>query len=343
MSVLPPVQGRKTANELLLSIENNNLSHAYIFHGVQGLGKSEVASYFAQALLCLEGEKEPCGMCESCIQAQGRNNPDIKIYSLKDLSDKKSIGVSEIRDVIADVYTKPFKAQYKIYIIEDGDALTVAAQNAMLKILEEPPEYAVFIICVTSLCRILTTVQSRSRIVRFAPCSDDEVRLYIKSEYPHMQEKLDFAVFYCEGILKKVHELFGDERVFNLRGRAGKIFETLMTTGDEMQVLQMASELGEIKEELAEGAKSATGEDFLFVLNLMLSFAMDVLKVKSGVLSGIVNRDMSDLLNSVSADVTYAKASACCEKIVATQEMLSRNVSFKSMALFLCIGIWDCD
>lgn len=341
MSVLPPVQGRKTADELLLSIENNNLSHAYIFHGAQGLGKREVASYFAQALLCREGRKAPCGVCESCVQAQGRNNPDIKIYSLKDLSDKKSVGVAEIRDVIADVYTKPFKAQYKIYIIEDGDALTVAAQNAMLKILEEPPEYVVFIICVTSLGRILTTVQSRSRTIRFTPCLDDEVRLYIKSEYPHMQEKADFAVFYCDGILKKVHELFGDERVFHLRSRAGKIFEVLMTTRDEMQVLQTASEFDEIKEELAEGTKSATGEDFLFVLNLILSFAMDVLKVKSGVLSGIVNRDMSDLLNRVSKSVTYEKVRICCEKIITAQEMLSRNVSFKSMALFLCIGIWN--
>ena len=119
------------------------------------------------------------------------------------------------------------------------------------------------------------------------------------------------------------------------------MFEALMTTRDEMQVLQIASDFDEIKEELAEGAKSATGEDFLFVLNLMLSFAMDVLKMKSGVLSGIVNRDMAGLLKSVSDNVTYEKANACCEKLVTAQEMLSRNVSFKSMALFLCIGIWN--
>lgn len=345
MSILPPVQGRKTACSLIDSIKSGNLSHAYIFEGAEGLGKRETAYYFAQALLCENRSEAPCGVCENCVQAGGGNNPDIKRYSLKELveRDKKSIGVDEIRDVISDTYTKPFKSPYKVYIIEDGDALTVAAQNAMLKILEEPPSYIIFIICVTSPGRILTTVQSRSRIIRFAPCSDEEVRAYIKNKYPYMEDKTDFAVFYSGGILKKTDELFGDNKILLLRERVCKMLEMLLTGTDEIKVLDAAGELEEIRGELGEGSKAATGEDFLFVLNLMLSLALDVIKIKSGAAGAIVNRDMIDAIERIDKKTTYEKAAVCAEKIVAAQEMISRSVSFKSMALSLCIGIWDSD
>ena len=106
MSINPPAQGRKTADALVRGARKGFLTHAYIFEGEQGLGKREVAYYFAEALLCENKEVSPCGECECCRQAIGRNNPDLKSYSLKDIveKDKKSIGVDDIRDIISDAY-----------------------------------------------------------------------------------------------------------------------------------------------------------------------------------------------------------------------------------------------
>lgn len=345
MSILPPVQGRKTAEALISGLKAGKLSHAYIFEGSEGLGKRETAYYFAEALLCENTENAPCGVCVSCVQAKGGNNPDLKRYSLKELveRDKKSIGVDEVRDVIADTYTKPFKSAYKVYIIEDGDALTTAAQNAMLKILEEPPEYIVFIICVTSLGRILGTVQSRSRIVRFSPSSSDEVKLYVKNKYPHMADKADFAADYSGGILKKADELFENDKILSLRSRICTMLEVLLTSTDEVKVLDEATALEGLRDELGSGSKKATGDEFMVVLDLMLSLAVDILKIKSGISDGVINRDMSEDLCRIASKITYEKAADCAEKIVCAQEMLSRHVGFKSMALALCIGIWNSD
>ncbi len=343
MSINPPAQGRKTADALVRGARKGFLTHAYIFEGEQGLGKREVAYYFAEALLCENKDSSPCGECECCRQAMGKNNPDLKSYSLKELveKDKKSIGVDDIREIISDAYTKPFKSKYKVYIIEDADALTIAAQNAMLKILEEPPEYIIFIICVTSAAKILSTVQSRSRIVRFSPCTDDEVRAYVKYKYPHMADKADFAASYSQGVLKKADELFEDGKIFSLRNRVFSILKELLTGTDELKVLKCADELDEMRQEMLSGTKKTSSEGFSQVLDLFLSFAMDILKIKTGAFQGVVNRDMEKALGDIASCITYNKAANCAEKVTEALYALSRHVSFKAMSLSMCIGIWD--
>lgn len=101
--------------------------HAYLFEGEAGLPTKETALCFAAALLCEGAGEPPCGICRSCIQSAGGNHPDLQSLSLSDITSKKSVGADEIRAVISDVYTKPFQSEKKVYIIEDGDALTPQA------------------------------------------------------------------------------------------------------------------------------------------------------------------------------------------------------------------------
>ena len=126
------------------AIATGKVSHAYIINGERFSGKEFVARVFAMALQCEKGGEEPCQQCHSCKQALSGNQPDI-IY----LTHEKpgSIGVDDIRAQInGDVAIKPYSSPYKIYIISEAEKMTVQAQNALLKTVEEPPAYAVILL-----------------------------------------------------------------------------------------------------------------------------------------------------------------------------------------------------
>ena len=121
------------------AIKTGKVAHAYIINGERSSGKEFVAKVFATALQCeSEGEK-PCGECHSCKQALTQNQPDI-IHVLHEKPN--TIGVEDIRNKINnDIGIKPYSSPYKIYIMNEGEKMTVQAQNALLKTLEEPPAY----------------------------------------------------------------------------------------------------------------------------------------------------------------------------------------------------------
>ena len=126
------------------ALESGKISHAYIINGEKSSGKEFIAKVFAMTLQCEKGGKEPCQECHSCKQVLSGNQPDI----IKVLHEKpNTISVEDIRTQINDdVAIKPYSSPYKIYLLEDAEKMTVQAQNALLKTLEEPPEYAVIIL-----------------------------------------------------------------------------------------------------------------------------------------------------------------------------------------------------
>ena len=154
------IYGYETIKEHLQSaISMGKVSHAYVISGGLGSGKKLIASTFAQTLQCEAGGVEPCGVCHSCVQAAGRNQPDIIWVGHEKPG---SIGVDDIRDqLVSDMQIKPYSSPYKIYIIDEADKLTVAAQNAMLKTIEEPPAYGIVILLANNPDVFLQTILSR--------------------------------------------------------------------------------------------------------------------------------------------------------------------------------------
>ena len=118
------------------AIAENRVSQAYIVNGERGTGKKMLAKLFAMALLCEEHGPEPCNKCHSCVQAESNNHPDI-IWVTHEKPG--SIGVDDVRTQINNtVAIKPYQGPYKVYIIPEADIMTVQAQNALLKTIEEP-------------------------------------------------------------------------------------------------------------------------------------------------------------------------------------------------------------
>ena len=141
------------------AIKMDKISHAYILAGEKGSGKRTIATAFAQTLQCEQGQTDACGICHACKQAESRNHPDI-IYVTHEKPN--SIGVEEIREqLVGDVLIKPYSSKYKVYIVNDADKMTVQAQNALLKTIEEPPSYAVILLLAGNVSSMLPTILSR--------------------------------------------------------------------------------------------------------------------------------------------------------------------------------------
>ena len=151
------------AQTLSMALESDRLSHAYLFSGLRGSGKTSTARIFAKALLCEQGTtSHPCGVCEHCVMALESRHMDI--IEMDAASNRK---IDDIRELIEHTKYKPSTARYKIFIIDEVHMLTKEAFNALLKTLEEPPSYVKFILATTDPLKLPATILSRTQHFRF--------------------------------------------------------------------------------------------------------------------------------------------------------------------------------
>lgn len=187
----------RTEKEKLLSeIASGKLSHAYLIEGGEGCGKTYFARFAAAAVLCT-GDKPPCGRCPSCVKALAGSHPDLFYFS----PDKKaSMGVETVRDIKKSLFFMPNDGDRKVYIIDDAQKMTVQAQNALLKFIEEPPASVLFFIVADKKESLLPTVVSRTRIISLAPSDNADIRRFLMSESKKSGgEQIDEAINMAEG------------------------------------------------------------------------------------------------------------------------------------------------
>lgn len=183
---------------LSASIGAGKNSHCYLICGPEGSGKRTLASLIAQALQC-EGSGAPCGVCNACRKVQKGIHPDVITV---DDPEKKSVQVELSRQVQADAYVRPNEGKKKIYLIPRAQLMTNEAQNALLKLIEEPPHYAVFLFLTTNAEKLLPTVRSRSAELRMKPVSWQEAAPWLQSQRPaDSVQTLQAAHRRCGGFL----------------------------------------------------------------------------------------------------------------------------------------------
>ncbi|MBA1432754.1 MAG: DNA polymerase III subunit gamma/tau [Epsilonproteobacteria bacterium] len=159
------------AQTLSLALDANRLSHAYLFSGLRGSGKTSTARIFAKALICEEGvSHKPCDKCSNCTMAKEGRHMDI--IEMDGASSRK---IDDIRDLIEQTKYKPAAARYKIFIIDEVHMLTKEAFNALLKTLEEPPEYVKFILATTDPLKLPATILSRTQHFRFKSIATNKI------------------------------------------------------------------------------------------------------------------------------------------------------------------------
>ncbi|WP_298043458.1 DNA polymerase III subunit gamma/tau [uncultured Campylobacter sp.] len=164
------------AKSLAHALDSGRLSHAYLFSGLRGSGKTSTARIFAKALLCDKGPTgKPCEVCDNCVMAnEGRH---IDIIEMDAASHRK---IDDIRELIEQTKYHPASARFKIFIIDEVHMLTKEASNALLKTLEEPPSYVKFILATTDPLKLPVTVLSRTQHFRFKPIAKSAVVAHLE-------------------------------------------------------------------------------------------------------------------------------------------------------------------
>ena len=174
----PKIAGNGALKEQISrNISSHTLSHAYIVEGPSGSGRHTLAYSIAAALSCSSNGDIPCGKCKSCEKIFSFKSPDVITVSLEE--DRVTMGIETIRAIKEDMVIAPNDLDYKVYIIEDANTMTLQAQNAFLLSLEEPPEYVLFFLICESSASLLETVRSRAPIYRMKKLDELELRRYL--------------------------------------------------------------------------------------------------------------------------------------------------------------------
>ncbi len=321
MSRFSDIVGQEQVREHLENaIRLNKISHAYIINGERNAGKEFIAKTFAMALQCEKRsvsdpqETEPCGECHSCRQAASGNHPDI----IRLTHEKpNTIGVDDIRSQINnDIIIKPYSGSKKIYIINEGEKMTVQAQNALLKTLEEPPEYAVILILTANVGALLPTIQSRCVILNMKPARDDQIRKYLMETMEIPDYKADICVAFARGNLGKARLLAKSEEFDKVKEEA----ITLLKYIGDMEIHEIVAAIKKINE-----YKFEVG-DYLDILSIWYRDAL-LFKATHDA-NHLIFREEIQSIRKVADKSTYEGIEKIIRALETSKQRLTANVNF---------------
>lgn len=231
-----PLIGNESVRASVLSlIGANRIPHAILIEGEDGLGKRTLAGFIASSIVCT-AENRPCGTCHGCHLASIASHPDIIRISREE--GKKSIRVGQIRQLRADAFVRPHSAERKVFIIEDAYRMNEQAQNALLKVLEEPPQSVVFILLTTARSTMLDTIVSRCTLLQLsAPRIEESVdAVMLKCGCEH--ESAVTALKHSSGNIGRALTLLGKKANDTARESAVE-FLRLLFSGSDYEMLKL--------------------------------------------------------------------------------------------------------
>lgn len=305
------------------AVRENKVSHAYIINGERNAGKEFIAKTFAMALQCENRrDVEPCGECHSCIQALSGSHPDIIFITHEKPG---TIGVDDIRKQInGDVAIKPYSGPQKIYIVSEGEKMTVQAQNALLKTLEEPPEYAVILILTDNVNTLLPTILSRCVVLNMKPVRDAQIKEYLMENMEIPDYKADICVAFARGNVGKARLLANSEEFDKVKEEA----ITLLKYINEMELHEIVAAIKKINEYKFDV------NDYMDILSI---WYRDVLLFKATHdVNHLIFREEIQHIRKVADKSTYEGIERIIDALEKSKQRLSANVNFElTMELLL--------
>ena len=341
--------------------ESQEMTHAWIFTGPPGSGRSSAAVAFAQALVCPE---KGCGTCSACRNAATGGHPDVEIIRTEGLS----IKVEEVRELLTRVAWAPSMGGWRVVVMEDADRLTESAANALLKAIEEPGTRTVWLLCAPTLHDILPTIRSRCRHIQLRTPSDEAVAHVLINRDGISPRMAEFAARIAQGHIGKAKYFANNERVRSNRetimrlplqlGSLAAAFAAAQTLIDlataqaneasearderEISALQEAYGKGATGRGMATGAAKAVKElekeqksratrmvrdSIDGALLDIATFYRDVMMVQSGTTDAMINTDMRDAITQYAATHSAHSTVIKMEAIMQSRINLAHNAA----------------
>ncbi|MBR5407741.1 MAG: DNA polymerase III subunit [Lachnospiraceae bacterium] len=328
MAKFSDIIGQEHIKEHLINaVRSGNVSHAYIISGEKNAGKEFIANTFAMALQCENRDENgnPCMECHACKQAVTNNQPDI----ITVIHEKPgTIGVEDVRNqVVSDVYVRPYSCRWKIYIINDAEKLSVQAQNALLKTLEEPPEYVVILLLTSNISTLLPTIISRSIVLNMRPVDDKTVRKYLMERIHIPDYQADICVAFARGNIGKAKHLATSEDFDNIKNEAVRVLKY----ADEMDINEFVSAVNQIS------AYKVNIDDYM---DILLIWYRDVLLLKAtNDVDSLVFKDEVRSIRERAGRSSYEGIEKIIETIDKTKARLKANVNFELAMELLLLAI----
>ena len=303
------IRGQRFAKKYLSnSIKSNMISHAYMFEGPSGVGKNTMARELAAILLEMENLF---------------NSPDY----IEIKPDGNSIKIAQIRKLQSDILVKPYKS-YKIYVIDEAQKMTVEAQNALLKTLEEPPKYAIIILITNNKESLLDTIKSRCEIIKFTPIPLVEVADYL-TQTGVDKNRASLLANFSRGSMQKAIELSESEEFHLMREEVQKYVETFLN-GNLIEIMDIQSSIEKYKDNITN------------VLDLLVNYFRDIMMVKENVDSSmIINLDRLVFIKNMSTKITYSQLSKIIDIIEETKNKLRSNCNFNISIQVMTLNIYE--
>ena len=326
MGSFKDVVGHKDILKYISSaVENNRVSHAYILNGERGSGKKMLANLFAMTLLCETGDNEPCGKCHSCKQAESGNHPDI----IRVTHEKpNSISVDDIRTQVNNtVDIKPYQGPYKVYIIPQADMMTPQAQNAILKTIEEPPSYAVFLLLTENAETLLPTINSRCVMLKLRNIKDTLIKKYLMENLEIPDYKADMCTAFAQGNMGRAIMLANSDHFNEIREEAVQLLKHI----SEMELNEIVAAVKNI---------SVYKLEITDYLDIIMIWYRDVLLYKATKeIDKVVFKDQLQRIKEQARKSSYEGIELILESLEKAKARLKANVNFDLVMELLFLTI----
>lgn len=290
------------------SIKNDKVNHAYMFEGIDGIGKNLFAKEFGKLLINVDNVD---------------NSPDyINIEPTG-----SSIKIAQIRELQSDIIIKPH-SKYKIYVINHAEKMTVESQNALLKTLEEPPEYAIIILITNNKESLLPTIKSRCEIIKFLPISIMELKRYLMDRGVEEKRSALLANF-SRGSIEKALELSESSDFSIMRDDIQKYIQDILDN-NMVEILNISSDMDKYKDKV------------IIVLDMMINYFRDIMICKDRADKDmLINGDRITFIQNMSSKITYSQVSKIIDIIEEAKRKMRSNCNFSVSIQVMALNIYE--
>ena len=303
------ILGQEFAKKYIInSIRYNKINHAYMFEGIDGIGKNLFAKELGNILINTNNAE---------------NSPDYITIE----PTGNSIKIAQIRELQSDIIIKPH-SNYKIYVINDAQKMTVESQNAFLKTLEEPPEYAIIILITNNKESLLPTIKSRCEIIKFLPISIMELKKYLMDKGIDEKRALLLANF-SRGSIEKALELSESTDFTIMRDDIQNYIQHILDK-NMIEILNIQSDMDKHKDKIT------------VLLDMMINYFRDMMMCMGNIDKDmIINGDRITFIQNMSKKITYSQVSKVIDIIEETKRKMRSNCNFNVSIQVMALNIYE--